>query len=68
MSTTYKTKLGDTFDSIAFNELGAVKYTEDLMEANPDYISTVIFSSGVALTLPDIEEEDTTASSTPSWA
>lgn len=67
MSSTYKTKLGDTFDSIAFAQLGAEKYTKELMEANPGNLDVVIFSGGVSLVIPDIDRLDTTSVSTPPW-
>ncbi|HBF38074.1 MAG TPA: phage tail protein [Firmicutes bacterium] len=67
MASTYQTKLGDTFDGIAFTLLGDGKYTKELMEANPDYLNVVIFSGGVSLTIPDIESSGTTSSNTPPW-
>jgi phage tail protein X len=67
MATIYKTKLGDTFDSIAFSLLGDEKYTKELMEANPSYLDVVIFAGGVGLTIPDIAGPATTAASAPPW-
>lgn len=67
MATTYITKQGDTFDSIAFNQLGAEKYVNELMEANPGYIAVIIFSGGIILTIPEIDDAGTTASNTPPW-
>ena len=67
MSSTYKTKSGDTFDSIAFALLGDEKYTKELMEANPGYLDVVIFSGGVSLTIPDIDISDTTIGNLPPW-
>jgi phage tail protein X len=67
MSSIYKTKQGDTFDSIAFLQLGDEEYTKELMEANPENLDVVIFSGGVSLTIPDIDSTDTTSSSTPPW-
>lgn len=67
MASTYQTKQGDTFDSIAFVQLGDEQYTKELMEANPGYLDVVIFSGGVSLTIPDIDNSETTSSSTPPW-
>lgn len=67
MTSTYQTKLGDTFDSIAFTQLGDEEYTKELMEANPGYLDVVIFSGGVSLVIPDIDSSDTTSASTPPW-
>ncbi|WP_414625511.1 tail protein X [Selenomonas bovis] len=54
MSDSYRTKSGDTWDLIAYNELGACKYTPLLMDANREYIDTAIFSAGTILNIPDI--------------
>jgi phage tail protein X len=51
---TYNTVSGDTFDGIAHRILGNRRYTRELMEVNPKYISTVIFSAGITLVIPDI--------------
>jgi phage tail protein X len=67
MSTKYQTKLGDTFDSIAFSLLGDEKYTRELMEANPDYLEVVIFSGGIDLTIPDISNANNISGSMPPW-
>jgi phage tail protein X len=66
MSSTYVTKQGDTFDSIAFNQLGNEIYTEQLMAANPDYLAVVIFSGGITLTIPGIDND--TTDTDPPWA
>lgn len=49
----YITKLGDTFESISYYELGSENYIEDLINLNREYIKTVIFKSGVRLELPE---------------
>ncbi len=66
MSSTYITKLGDTFDSIAFTQLGDEKYTKELMEANPGYLDVVIFTGGLSLVIPEVKRMDT-AGNTPPW-
>lgn len=53
----YVTKSGDTWDLIAFREydgLGGESLTSALMEANPEYIETVIFNAGVRLDIPEV--------------
>ena len=67
MVSTYTTKQGDTFDSIAFKQFGDEKYIEQLMAANPDYLAVVIFSGGITLTVPGIDDDDT-ADTDPPWA
>lgn len=63
---TYTTVSGDTWDLISYQQLGSSKYTERLINANRAYVSTVIFKSGVVLTLPTITEETRTAK-LPPW-
>jgi phage tail protein X len=65
---TYTTVQGDMWDSIAKALYGAEKYTEDLMQANTAYLSTVVFSAGVVLTVPDIDATiSVDTSSLPPW-
>ena len=63
---TYTTKQGDTFDLIAFQQLGSARYVERLINANRAHVSTVIFKAGVTLELPTITEETKTAK-LPPW-
>lgn len=62
----YITKAGDTFDLIAFQQLGSERYVERLINANRQHVSTVIFRAGVELTLPEIEQEQR-VSRLPPW-
>lgn len=50
----YTTKLGDTWDLIAYRVYGSEKYMKELVEANIELASTVLFKSGVELICPDI--------------
>ena len=52
--TTYITKAGDAFDSIAFEQLGSERLTPQLIDANPAHVKTFIFPAGVELVLPEI--------------
>ena len=64
----YTTKQGDTFDLIAlrmYPNLGGEKLTDFLIEANPKYVHTVIFSGGIELNIPDIDIP--VISSLPAW-
>ncbi len=66
--TTYTTKQGDMWDSIAKSQLGSEKYIKELMEANKSYLSTLIFSAGVVLIIPGIDNaSNTDSSSLPPW-
>lgn len=63
----YVTKQGDTFDSIAFNIYGDRRYTQELMEANPEQLEMVIFSGGVTLNLPEIDNQEASLADVPPW-
>ncbi len=64
--STYTTKSGDEWDLIAYEQLGDCRYVNLLMEANPQYLGTGIFSAGVVLTLPEINESNR-AKALPPW-
>ena len=63
---TYTTQQGDTFDYIAYKTLGSCDYTEALIDTNREHVKTFIFSAGVELTVPDIEEQQA-AVNLPPW-
>ena len=54
----YQTKAGDTWDSIAYEQLGSEKSMGLLMEANPELIAYVVFDSGVSIQIPEVPKED----------
>lgn len=65
---TYLCKGGDMFDSIAFDLYTDESMSYILMQYNPDYLDTIIFSGGEQLTYPvylEDEVEDVPASSAP---
>lgn len=64
--TTYITKQGDTFDSIAYSQLGDTRHTDALIDVNHDYIDVFQFSSGIEIAIPDIAE-GTTYADLPPW-
>ena len=51
----YTTKSGDTFDLIAFQQMGDCQY-----------VNVYVFDAGVELTIPDVVEEKVT-NSLPPW-
>ncbi|MDY3739389.1 MAG: phage tail protein [Selenomonadaceae bacterium] len=55
--TIYKTVLGDTWDIIAKKQMGGERYASKLISANQNYVSTIIFSAGISLNIPDIDPE-----------
>lgn len=65
MDNTYRTKSGDTWDLIAYKQLGACNYVNILINNNRKYIDTAIFSAGIILNLPAIDKS--TAENLPPW-
>jgi len=62
---TYSTLQGDTWDGIAFKLYGAAELMPLLLNANPDHATTVIFSGGIALSVPDKPAD--TSGTLPPW-
>ena len=56
MNETYTTQSGDVWDAIAYKALGSCRHTERLIDCNRQHIKTTVFSAGVVLTLPGIEQ------------
>ncbi len=65
-ASTYTTVAGDTWDSIAFSQLGNERYLQELILANPAQAYTVRFPAGVVLTIPEIPTPDTSPN-LPPW-
>ena len=55
--TTYRTIQGDTWDLIAYKQLGSTDYTDRLISANLEHAGIFLFPAGVTLRLPEIEEK-----------
>lgn len=62
----YTTIQGDMWDSIASKVYGDTQYTDILLNANPEHRMIYIFSAGVELDVPDIEER-ISADDLPPW-
>ena len=66
--STYTTKQGDMWDTIAMSQYDSLAAMSALMYANTQYIGTYIFPSGVVLNIPDIDDENNILSSDlPPW-
>lgn len=63
--STYTTKSGDMWDSIAYRQYGDRNYTGKLMQLNPKYHDYFIFPAGITLTLPEVTV--TVSSLLPPW-
>ncbi|QPA33366.1 tail protein X [Thermaerobacillus caldiproteolyticus] len=61
----YRTKSGDTWDKIAYEQLGSEYLLPLLLEVNQQYRYVVQFEAGVLLNIPDVEETD--YDNTPDW-
>jgi len=61
----YVTILGDTWDMIAHKVYGDSLKVNELVNANLHLIETVIFSAGVEVNIPALEEQTTTPK--PPW-
>lgn len=57
---TYRTKQGDSFDTIAHRVLGDVAHTPALMRKNTAYLDHVTFPAGILLELPEVEKNAAT--------
>ncbi len=63
--SSYTTKQGDTWDMIAYQQLGSTDCTDRLISANLEHVGTFLFPAGVTLRLPEIAEK--TSGSLPPW-
>lgn len=61
----YVTTSGDTWDLISYNVYGNYNQVGPLLKANPKHASTVIFSGGIILKIP--QEEISKSSKLPPW-
>ncbi len=64
--TTYVTRQGDMWDGISQELYGDVKYTDALINANPELRKVYIFSEGVEIVVPEVEER-VSADNLPPW-
>ena len=54
---SYTTIQGDTWDVIAYKLYGLESRMLQLMEYNPEHMHIVVFSAGIILTVPELQEE-----------
>ena len=55
---TYCPNRGETWDMIAFREMGSEYYMQDLMDANPKYHGISIFEGTETLDIPYVGEDE----------
>lgn len=66
--STYITKGGDTFDSIAFDFYTDEKLASLIIQSNTRYADVLIFDAGIELFIPFVEENEETPGSLPPWS
>lgn len=67
-SIEYIAQGGDTWDSIAIEAYNEERMSTFLIDANRDYIDTVVFEGGEVLKVPVIDAEQVETSETlPPW-
>ena len=64
---TYTTISGDSWDKIALNVYGSEKYIGYLMENNQSKLGTFIFSAGVILNTPKLDDKTENEANLPEW-
>jgi phage tail protein X len=64
--TTYTTISGDTWDAIAYAQMGDERYMHLLVLANPAHAYIDRFPAGIVLTIPEVPEAET-STSLPPW-
>ena len=53
--STYRTKQGDMWDSIAYTQMGDTAYTDRLINLNRQYKDFYTLPAGLVLTLPEAD-------------
>lgn len=51
----YETKSGDTWDKIAYEQMGDCKHLAELLNCNREQLQVFEFSAGVKLQLPEVD-------------
>ena len=64
--STYTTKQGDMWDSIAYEKLGSVDFVGQLLTMNAKYAEYYVLPAGIVLDLPDTRDISP-ASTMPPW-
>lgn len=62
----YKTRAGDTFDSLALTMYNEEKLAKYIIDFNPQYSDVIVFDANVPLRLPIVESVET-PETLPPW-
>lgn len=64
---TYITHAGDTWDSIAYTQMGSSYYSNQLMNENFKHSDMAVFSAGITLNIPDLVVTEESKVNLPPW-
>lgn len=64
---TYTTRQGDTFEKIAWNQMGSSESMCDIIRANRQYMDVAVFEAGVELVIPEVVKRPIIIENTPPW-
>ncbi|MBQ7824866.1 MAG: LysM domain-containing protein [Clostridia bacterium] len=62
----YRTRAGDTFDSLALTMYNEEKLAKYIIDFNPEHADVIVFDANVPLRLPIMEDVETPAT-LPPW-
>lgn len=62
----YRTRAGDTFDSLALTMYNEEKLSKYIIDFNPEHADVIVFDANVPLRLPIMEDVETPAT-LPPW-
>lgn len=65
MASTYITTQGDMWDYVAYKAMGSQRYTDLLINANPQYKDVAVLPGNIKLVIPDVDTPR--PSSLPPW-
>ena len=63
----YRTRAGDTFDSLALTMYNEEKLAKYIIDFNPEHADVIVFDANVPLRLPIMEDVETPAT-LPPWS
>lgn len=66
LAKTYTTRSGDTWDLIAYEQMGYCRYVDLLMDVNRMHVHTGIFATGTVLAISQIPADGRTKN-LPPW-
>lgn len=62
----YITREGDTYDALALSAYDDERMSSHIIQANPQYMDTLIFNAGIRLRMPVLDKSERPAT-LPPW-